>query len=632
LRLNQVLLNLLSNAVKFTSAGEVTVSARLLTSDEKEARFELSVRDTGIGLTSEQQASLFNAFTQADSSTTRKFGGTGLGLAISKQIVELMGGQIRVESEPGVGSTFIVTVGMALPQGMDAIGLQPSPALRKLKVLVADDNAAARQIAGEIFRDWGMAVDLVASGPEAISAIEMTLPSGQPYDLLLLDWKMPGMDGIDTIEAIRRIPGLARLPVTLIVTAYGNDEFMAELGKAEISAFLTKPVDARALLGTITNLFLDAPQGEAEAAQGGVPMVSPALRGLRVLLVEDNEINREIAEELLTDAGLLFDVAENGRIACDLMAQRGADYAAILMDVQMPEMDGIEATGIIRQRWSADVLPILAMTAHAYEEERQRCFAVGMNDHIAKPIAPANLVRTLDRWLKADRAAAAPVAAVSEPALKIDAILPDQLPPFGLEAALGRVNGKAALLRKLILSFADSYADAGKSLTAMLARGDHAEARRFAHTLKGVSGSLELPDVQAIAAQIERRIAAEDLSGIDSRIAELEAKIAPAIAAALSLKADRQVVRDDKGPALADPAEVAAAAARLRDQIQRRSLKARSGFDSLAQTMGLSPEAIADHPLRKALERLNYDQALTLLDAGQDWPVPEIAPEIREAS
>jgi CheY-like chemotaxis protein len=157
---------------------------------------------------------------------------------------------------------------------MDAIGLQPSPALRKLKVLVADDNAAARQIAGEIFRDWGMAVDLVASGPEAISAIEMTLPSGQPYDLLLLDWKMPGMDGIDTIEAIRRIPGLARLPVTLIVTAYGNDEFMAELGKAEISAFLTKPVDARALLGTITNLFLDAPQGEAEAAQGGVPMVS----------------------------------------------------------------------------------------------------------------------------------------------------------------------------------------------------------------------------------------------------------------------------------------------------------------------------------------------------------------------
>jgi DNA-binding response OmpR family regulator len=145
------------------------------------------------------------------------------------------------------------------------------------------------------------------------------------------------------------------------------------------------------------------------------------------------------------------------------MAQRGADYAAILMDVQMPEMDGIEATGIIRQRWSADVLPILAMTAHAYEEERQRCFAVGMNDHIAKPIAPANLVRTLDRWLKADRAAAAPVVAVSEPALKIDAILPDQLPPFGLEAALGRVNGKAALLRKLILSFADSYADAGRA-------------------------------------------------------------------------------------------------------------------------------------------------------------------------
>jgi len=628
LRFNQVLLNLLSNAVKFTSAGEVSVSVRLLAGDAKEARFELSVRDTGIGLNPQQQAALFNAFTQADSSTTRKFGGTGLGLAISKQIVELMGGQIRVESEPGVGSTFIVTVGMELPQGMDAIALQPTAALRKLKVLVADDNAAARQIAGEIFRDWGMVVDLVASGAEAISAVEMTVQAGKPYDLLLLDWKMPGMDGIDTIEAMRRIPGLSKPPVTLIVTAYGNDVFMAELGKAEISAFLTKPVDARALLGTITNLFMDAPEAEQQATQGGVPMVSPALRGLRVLLVEDNEINREIAEELLTDAGLLLDVAENGRIACDLMAERGTDYAAILMDVQMPEMDGIEATTIIRRSWSAEALPILAMTAHAYEEERQRCFAVGMNDHIAKPIAPANLVRTLDRWLKADCAVATPVVAVAEPAPKAEAILPDQLPPFGLEAALGRVNGKAALLRKLILSFADSYADAGKSLRAMLARGDHAEARRYAHTLKGVSGSLELPGVQAIAAEIERRIAAEDVAAIDSRIAELEATLAPAIAAALSLKADRQVVQADTGPAQVDPAEVAAAAARLRDQIQRRSLKARSGFDTLAQSMGLSPEATAEHPVRKALERLNYDQALALLDEEH----ASILPEIREAS
>ncbi|WP_068092849.1 response regulator [Novosphingobium rosa] len=629
LRFNQVLLNLLSNAVKFTQAGQVTVSAHLLARDEQEARIEVSVRDTGIGLTPQQQASLFNVFTQADSSTTRKFGGTGLGLAISKQIVELMGGQIRVESEPGVGSTFSFQVAMALAQTEHASALQPPPALRDLRVLVADDNAAARQIVGEIFRDWGMAVDLVASGAEAISAIEMTLPSGKPYDLLLLDWKMPGMDGIETIEAMRRIPGLPRLPVTLIVTAYGNDVFMAELGKAEVSAFLTKPVDARAMLDTITNLFVDARPGRDEAAPqaGGVPMVLPALRGLRVLLVEDNEINREIAQELLTDAGLLFDIAENGRIACDLVDARGAAYAAILMDVQMPEMDGIEATTIIRRSHAADALPIIAMTAHAYEEERQRCFAAGMNDHIAKPISPPVLVRTLDRWLKAERGAAAPVVAASEPAPKPDSLLPDHLPPFGLEAALGRVNGKAALLRKLILSFADSYAHAGQSLRDLLAT-DHAEARRFAHTLKGVSGSLELPEVQAIAAEIDRRIASEDLAGIDGRIADLEGRLAPAIAAALSLKGGPQVGQESPGPALADPAEISAASARLRDQIQRRSLKARAGFDALAQTMGLSAEACAQHPIRKALERLNYDQALALLDEEH----PSILPEIREAS
>jgi signal transduction histidine kinase/CheY-like chemotaxis protein/HPt (histidine-containing phosphotransfer) domain-containing protein len=630
LRFSQVLLNLLSNAVKFTQAGQVTIAARLLTRSESEARIEVSVRDTGIGLTPEQQASLFNVFTQADSSTTRKFGGTGLGLAISKQIVELMGGQIRVESKPGLGSTFTFQIGMALAEAAQASALVPLPALRDLRVLVADDNAAARQIVGEMFRDWGMAVDLVASGAEAISAIETVLQSGRPYDLLLLDWKMPGMDGIDTIEAMRRIPGLSKPPVTLIVTAYGNDAFMSELGKAEISAFLTKPVDARAMLETITTLFTDARPARQEVAPetGGVPMVAPTLRGLRVLLVEDNEINREIAQELLTDAGLLFDVAENGRIACDRVTEKAADYAAILMDVQMPEMDGIEATTIIRREHSADALPIIAMTAHAYEEERQRCFSAGMNDHIAKPISPAVLVRTLDRWLKADRKAATPVVPIHEAVPKAGTVLPDHLPPFGLEAALERVNGKAPLLRKLILSFADSYAHAGQDLRDLLEPTNHAEARRYAHTLKGVSGSLELPGVQAIAAEIERRIAAEGITGIESMIADLETAIAPAIAAALSLKGDRQTGPRDGGVAAADPVAVSAASAVLRDQIQRRSLKARAGFDALGQVMGLSAEAIAEHPVRKALERLNYDQALTLLDAEH---APFI-PEIREAS
>lgn len=620
LRFNQVLLNLLSNAVKFTQAGSVTVTVELLAQTEGEATVELSVRDSGIGMTAEQQATLFSSFTQADSSTTRRFGGTGLGLAICKQIVELMGGEIRVESEAGVGSTFAFAVTLPLEDGLDALLLTPPPALLGLRILAADDNPAARQIIEEIFRGWEMPVDMVASGPEAISAVETAVRLGKPYDLMLLDWKMPGMDGMDTIRAMRANPLLPRLPVTLMVTAYGTDEFMAGIGKTEVAAFLAKPVEPRALLDTITDLFSKAERaGPAPADRSpGPPMVAPALRGLRVLLVEDNEINREIATELLTDSGLRIDTAENGRIACDRVAEHGSGYAAVLMDVQMPEMDGIEATEVIRRQWTSDSLPIIAMTAHAYEEERQRCFAAGMNDHVAKPVDPLALVRTLDRWLKRDRDMTVPAPPQAQVAPPSDKGLPDELPPFGLKAALGRVNGKAGLLRKLIVSFGESYAGVARDLKEMIASGETAQARRLAHTLKGVAGSLELPGVQEMAADIERRIAAGDLAGLPARIDALETGIAPAIAAARSLVPERAGGAADSNPVAVGEAEIAVASDLLRDQLRRRSLKARSGFDALAAAMGLAREARDSHPVRQALDRLDYDRALALLDAGAD--------------
>ncbi|MFM2373088.1 MAG: hypothetical protein RIS85_2810 [Pseudomonadota bacterium] len=618
LRFNQVVLNLLSNAVKFTKAGHVTVAAALLARTDSDVTIELSVKDSGIGMTADQQAALFSSFTQADSSTTRRFGGTGLGLAISRQIVELMGGEIRVESEPGVGSTFTFTVTMPLENEQEAGAHTISPRLRSLRILAADDNAAARQIIEEIFQNWSMQVDLVASGTEAISAVETAAKQGKPYDLMLLDWKMPGMDGIDTIRAMRANPLLPRLPVTLMVTAYGSDEFMSEVAKAEVSAFLSKPVEPRALLDTISDLFSNAAPTPAQPAgqSNAPPMVAPALRGLRVLLVEDNEINREIAMELLSDAGLIIDTAENGRIACDQIASNGADYAAVLMDVQMPEMDGIEATEVIRRQWSADRLPIIAMTAHAYEEERQRCFAAGMNDHVAKPVDPMVLVRTLDRWLKPDRpvAATAPALPVVSPMADMPD-LPPELPPFGLEVALGRVNGKAALLRKLIINFGKSYANVAQDLLGMIASGETAEARRLAHTLKGVAGSLELPGVQAMAANIERLIAAGDIDGISGPIAALKAEIAPAIAAAQQLAPDGAAAPVNRGTVAGNETQITAARVLLREQLQRRSLKARSGFDAFAAATGLSHDARDSHPVRQALDGLDYDRALALLDA-----------------
>lgn len=623
LRFNQILLNLLNNAVKFTSAGQILVTADLLTQTENDATIELSVRDSGIGMTAEQQAALFTSFTQADSSTTRRFGGTGLGLAISRQIVELMGGQIRVESEPGAGSTFTFTVTMPIESGHETDALIPSPTLRGLRILAADDNAAARQIIEEIFRNWEMPVDLVASGAEAISAVEAAVKLGKPYDLMLLDWKMPGMDGLDTLQAMRANPLLPRLPVTLMLTAYGTDEFMAEVGKTEVAAFLSKPVDPRALLDTISDLFSHADPARAEPVDrsNAPPMVAPPLRGLRVLLVEDNEINQEIATELLRDAGLQVDTAENGRIACDRVAQHGASYAAILMDVQMPEMDGIEATGIIRRQWTPDDLPIIAMTAHAYEEERQRCFAAGMNDHVAKPVDPMVLVHTLDRWLKPDRAMPAAVPTPANAAQRPDTDLPTELPPFGLKAALARVNGKTGLLRKLIINFGERYADIAQDLAGMIASGATVEARRLAHTLKGVAGSLELPGVQAMAADIERLIAVGDLDDISHRIDALGAEIAPAIAAAQRLAPDMSDAPADSDPVVGNETEIAAARILLREQLLRRSLKARSGFDAFAAAMGLTREASDNHPVRQALDCLDYDRALAMLDAETNLPL-----------
>lgn len=623
-RFNQVVLNLVSNAVKFTDSGAVTVSVNLLDRNDKDVTLNVSVQDTGIGMTEAQQASLFNSFTQADSSTTRRFGGTGLGLAISKQIVELMGGSIRVESHPGTGSTFSFTVVMGISDeaALSAFA-QPSPEILKLRVLVADDNPASREILQSVFASWSMAVDLVASGEEVLGAVEMASAQGQPYDLALIDWKMPGLDGIETVKAMRASTTLTRLPVVLLVTAYRHEEFRSEAEASDIAAFLVKPVDPHVLLETITGLF--TPGGATKAAiqdeAHAVPMVSAALRGLRVLLVEDNDINREIAIELLSDAGLAVDIAENGRIACERMEEQdSAGYAAILMDVQMPEMDGIEATTRIRQRWTSERLPIIAMTAHAYAAERDRCFAAGMNDHIAKPVDPALLVRTLDRWLKAPATqgtAVPPTApAPGAAAAPVDA-LPDSLPPFDIPAALKRVNGKRPLLRKLIVGFAQGFADAVPTLRRQIAQGALAEARRLAHTLKGVAASLEIGTVAAAAAAIEALLAdGSPPQDIEERLDALERLLSPALAAAASLTPSTPAAAVPAAAPAPDSAAVEGAGEALRTALKRRSLGARASFDKLAQALGLSAEAALAHPVKIALDRLDYAGALALLDQG----------------
>lgn len=620
LRFNQVLLNLVSNAVKFSENGSVTVSLDIIEETGDQFIIELKVRDTGIGMTAEQQAALFQSFTQADSSTTRRFGGTGLGLAICRQIVEQMGGSIRVESAPGLGSTFIARMQMARED--ETAALEPAvPAhIRALRVLAADDNAASRQVLQDIFAGWEIPLDLVASGDEALSAIRGADEAGHAYDLVLLDWKMPGMNGLQTVEAMQAMDHAAPLPRTLIVTAYGADSLLPGGTPAHVAAVLTKPIAPRALLETIIEVASQDSGPAGDAVPAAAPTVAAQFQGARVLLVEDNEINREIAIELLSQAGLVVDQAENGRIGCDRVQAADGNYAAVLMDVQMPEMDGIAATRLIRETWPADRLPIIAMTAHAHEEERQRCLSAGMNDHISKPVDPATLMRTLERWLKvpaANTSVRAPVTApvqVAAAAPVQDAILPEHLPPFDLRAALLRVNGKASLLRKLIITFGETYANVGQDLRTHIAGGLLADARRLAHSLKGVAGSLELPEIQRSAAEMERLLADGEALQAQAAIVDLELLLAPAIAAARSLTASRKaaapIAESDR-----DMSTAAVARDELRALLRRRSLGARASFGRYAAAIGLNDDEQTMHPVYRALEKLDYDTAIELLDA-----------------
>jgi PAS domain S-box-containing protein len=516
LRLGQILTNLVSNAVKFTERGEITVALRQLGSTGEKVQLRGEVRDTGIGMTREQAARLFRAFTQADGSTTRKYGGTGLGLTISKRLVELMGGEIHVESEPGQGSRFIFT--LWLGRGDDVQGRKVLPeGLNDLRVLVVDDNAAAREILSELLRALNFSVATAPSGQQALDAVGAA-EGDHPFGVVFLDWKMPGMDGL---EVARRLRARARPPRLVMVSAFGHEEAREGAQAAGIEAFLVKPVSQSALVDALVSVF--APErGAATRAipQGGG---APNLQGVRLLLAEDNEINQQIALELLQGAGASVEVANNGREAIEKLQAAGAGaFDAVLMDLQMPEVDGLEATRRILAEARFAGLKIIAMTAHAMLEERERCLQAGMVDHITKPIDPEAMFGTLARWVKP--AAPAQVAATG-PQDKL--ALPEVA---GLDAAAGlrRVAGNRKLYLGLLRQFAENQGDAMARLAAALAAQDRATAERIAHTVKGVAGNLGFGVLQGVAGEVEKALhEAQPAKGALSR---LEAELARVLA------------------------------------------------------------------------------------------------------
>ena len=515
-RLGQILTNFVNNAIKFTERGDIGLNIDLLERTGEKVQLKFSVRDTGIGMTREQAAKLFQPFSQADMSTTRKHGGTGLGLSISRKLAELMGGRIWLESEPGVGSTFNFTIWLEVGSATGSGKIVPEK-LSRLRVLIVDDNAVAREILQEPLSALASRVDTVASGKEALAAIKEKDPA-DPYDIVFMDWRMPGMDGLETSRHIKSNETLQHQPAIVLVTAFGREEVREEAERLQLDGFLVKPVTKSTIVDTLVNVFAADSEETVTTDEGEQAL---RLRGARILLAEDNEINQQIAVELLECTGAMVKVANNGREAVDILSNgpQPPPFDVVLMDLQMPEMDGYQATAKLRSDARFAALPIIAMTAHATIEERQRCLASGMNDHISKPIDPSALFETVARYYRSAPRTSESVPAIaktSDPVVKTAGV-PEvesradnmEIPTVeGLNSVEGllRVAGNRKLYLKLLRQFSAQQSDAPGRITELLKAGDRPAAERTAHTVKGVAANLGVKTVQLAAGELEKAI------------------------------------------------------------------------------------------------------------------------------
>jgi two-component system sensor histidine kinase/response regulator len=506
LRLGQVLMNLAGNAVKFTEQGEIVIAVGMEERQEDQVTLRFSVRDTGIGLLPEQVSRLFSAFSQADDSITRKYGGTGLGLAICKQLTELMGGEIWVESEPGVGTEFIFTAKMQLVEKTSAEKFAGIQALRGIRALVVDDNGAAREVLSAMLSSLKIQVDTAVDGLSAIACLEEAMEQDDPYDLVLLDWIMPGIDGIETARRIKANTRLAKVPAMLMVTANGREEAYIEAEQVGLDGFLLKPVYASVMHDALLDILgvetLSGPLAIREELQADDLQPIPAAN---ILLVDDNLINQEVASEFLRDVGMQVTIVSNGRECLDAL-ERGS-YDLVFMDIQMPVMDGLEATRRIRQNNSFKNLPIIAMTAHAMAGDKEKSLAAGMNDHITKPIDPSALHQTLKKWLRGKKptvktAKQPPVTAVYETA---GLVLP-HLPGIDQTEALKTLNNKTALFVKMLYDFQKNFSSLPTLLRQWSVAGKWSEIERKAHTIKGVSGYIGSFPLLRAAEQLENAL------------------------------------------------------------------------------------------------------------------------------
>lgn len=490
LRLKQVVSNFLGNALKFTDFGEIQIKLRLLHKVEENLLLEIEVCDTGIGITQENLATIFETFKQGDATITRKFGGTGLGLTISKQLVELMGGEISVSSKIGQGSCFSFTLPCVIGKPYDWTA--DTYHLRDLRVLIVDDHEMTVLVLQRILESWGIAFDIAFSGIEALEKIRASHETCETFDLLLLDWLMPELDGLGVIKELERLEMTASLTIVMI-TAYKQDKLLTSAKKQRVhfDAILHKPVTPSVLLNTIVHAHQDGQKNNplhVGKVTANCYERAKILENVRVLLVEDNEINQEVAALFLRKAGIDVTIASDGQEAVEWTLQH--DFDAVLMDIQMPVMDGYEATRIIRKLPNKQNLPIIAMTAAALQHDRDLCLAAGMNDHVGKPVSPDALIDVLIKWISPQQSPPQSIPEFTIPQISASEKLTEQLTNFQLGDVLTMLSGDEKKLASLLHSFREKFQYADAEIHAFLDKNEIIEAERYLHTLKGSSGNL----------------------------------------------------------------------------------------------------------------------------------------------
>ncbi|WP_143169185.1 response regulator, partial [Vibrio quintilis] len=602
LRLGQMLVNIGNNAIKFTDQGQIVVSVRLEKLTSNKATLVFSVKDSGIGMSPEQQTKLFQSFSQADSSTTRKYGGSGLGLAICKRLCSMMDGEISVTSAVDQGSTFTFTANLGVQVGQPIGRVRPElPELKGLRVLVVDDNSIAREILTELLISFDFNVTAVSSAQEGM----LKLSNDGVYDLIVMDWKMPRIDGITASKEIRS--SQPDIPIILI-TAYSRDEALEVAHREGIhfNHVLSKPVAASSMLDAVMEAFgHDISDSDRQNLRVSREIGSThKIRGAKILLVEDNDINQELAYELLTNAGIVVSIAENGQEALDRLAEE--DFDGVLMDCQMPVMDGYTATKALRKDPRFADLPVIAMTANVMAGDRERAIESGMNDHIPKPINAADMFHTIAKWMT-------PAKPQSVVRLSKYEVADETFPELeGIDTKLGMeiAQNNAKLYRKLLSKFSRTYCD----IETLLDSQDTEETGRFIHTLKGTAGNIGASQISRIALRLEESIAAQDDASVTGQLRhELSGLVNQAIQAIDELDSEATGLKPS-GDDETDPEKEKLLIQKLRSLLEDDDTEALEVLNELEELPVQSFDKAKLKTLSKAISEYDFDSALDTLD------------------